>query len=115
MKEETKESPKKRAMVKLDDTVAMAEKYRKLAMKDIVENMVVNDNVLNFSTMTVRKQPDWVWRKMFAKLSLNWKIYQLEYDFDTWMVNKNEFMEFVAKVLAREILLQNRTIFTTIL
>gem|GEM_PF-3961375 len=58
MKEETKESPKKRAMVKLDDTVAMAEKYRKLAMKDIVENVVVNDNVLNFSTMTIMTRPD---------------------------------------------------------
>gem|GEM_PF-6532589 len=31
------------------------------------------------------------------------------------MVNKNEFMEFIAKALAKEILIQNRTIFTTIL
>jgi hypothetical protein len=44
---EKKESPKKWAMVKVDDTVAMAEKYRKLAKKDIVQQIVLNDNILN--------------------------------------------------------------------
>jgi hypothetical protein len=44
---EKKETPKKWAMVKIDDTVAMAEKYRKLAQKDIVERVVINDNSVN--------------------------------------------------------------------
>lgn len=105
---------KKKEVSITEDTIAILEKYRKLAMKDIVEKMVINDNVLNFSTMTVITRPDWVWRKMFAKLSLNGKIYQLEYDFDTWMVDKSEFIQFIANALTKEILIQNKTLFASI-
>ncbi len=65
------ESPKKWNLIKLDSTIAMANKYRNEAKKDIVDKIVLNDNIVNALFVSFVSDPISIGKKCFTRYSIN--------------------------------------------
>jgi len=103
------ESPKKRAMIKIDDTVAMANKYRKLAQRDIVEKIIINDNTVNWMMIQFRMNQVSMSYKYYIKFYLNGTLCEDTIETNIIM-SKKKMIQYLFDEIAKRIsymLLQN--------
>ena len=103
-KTEKKKSPKKRSMVKIDDTVAIAEKYRKLAKKDIVQEIVLNNNILSWCILQIKADAVSMSYIYYYKFTLNGKEYFDKVDLDPIPYpTKDDLLKALLKLLSEKI------------